>query len=359
MDLRAHGAWLLALPLLLGACRPAVAPAPKKPPAVQVGKVRAFQLQRREPASPESMIGDFVLQGPGLRVEVQGAGRAEWRGAIVGLAQDGTAHDWESQLPLIAIDGALHELRVQQVTVRKLGGRPAIIVTGSVTGKDAAFTVERSLRLSDVGSALRITTFVRWARGRMPKELAVVERVAWGGGFPVAPLVGQMLGDTPVDAEWIARDSSGRAVVVAALAGAVRIVGRHADHGRIDQLRFTDVWLPGTLRGRELRSDALLSASSAGTAQAVRRLGWVRKAPFSEVLALLDVSPPGASVQLFDAQSARAIVSGVPDEQRRVLLPLPAASLGKPLELRALAHGHARPRRERPGRAHGTAVPAG
>ncbi|HMI89950.1 MAG TPA: hypothetical protein VK509_01240, partial [Polyangiales bacterium] len=339
-------ALLIATLAAATACQPAAAPVAKKPQAVQVGKVRAFELQRRDPATPAAMIGDFVLQGPGLRVEVQGGGRAEWRGAIVGLAQDGAAYDWESLTPLLAIDGALSEVRAQAIVVRKLGGRPAIVISGSAGGgQGAVFRVERSLRLADVGSALRITTRAWRVKGRAPRELAVVERVAWGGGFPVAPLVGQLLADTPVDAEWVARGSEARAVVVAALNGPARIIGRHADHGRVDLLRFTDVWLPTTRGTGELRAEALVSASNTGIAQAARRVGWVRKRPFDEVIALLDVSPPGASVQLFDSASGRAIVSGVPDDQRRVILPLPSASGSaggaRTLELRALAHGHA------------------
>jgi hypothetical protein len=345
-SLARHGAarrFALSCALLAAspACRPAATPVAKKPQAVQVGQVSAFELQQRDPASPNAMIGDFVLQGPALRVQVQGGGRAEWRGAIVGLTQDGTSHDWESLSPLLAIDGVLGEVRVQRISARKLGGRPALVIAGSAGAQGVIYRVERSVRLTDVGSAVRISTRAWRVQGPAPRELAVVERVAWGGGFPMAPLVGQLLADTPVQAEWVARGGDARAVVVAALNGPLRIVGRHADHGRLDQLRFTDVWLPVTRTGNELRAEALVSASTAGIAQAVRRVGWARGQPFAEVMAVLDVSPPGASVQLFDSGSGRAIVSGVPDDQRRVLLPLPAASLQRTLELRALAHGHA------------------
>src|SRR5258705_7493719 len=101
------------LALTLAACKPAAAPGPPPPQTVQVGKVRAFELRAREPGSPESMVGDLVLQGPLLRVEVQGGGRAEWRGAIVGLKQEGAAHDWESLTPLLAVDGALRSIRIE------------------------------------------------------------------------------------------------------------------------------------------------------------------------------------------------------------------------------------------------------
>src|SRR5689334_18737302 len=98
---RARASFVCSL-LALCACKPSAAPKPRPPQTVQVGRVRAFELRVREPGAPESMVGDLVLQGPLLRVEVQGGERKETRGAIVGLKQDTTAHDWESLTPLLS-----------------------------------------------------------------------------------------------------------------------------------------------------------------------------------------------------------------------------------------------------------------
>src|SRR5690348_12378241 len=70
--------WPLSL-CVLCACAQAGTPEPKVQPQVKAGGVRAYEVREREADAPETMIGDFVLQGRGLRVAIDGATHAERR----------------------------------------------------------------------------------------------------------------------------------------------------------------------------------------------------------------------------------------------------------------------------------------
>jgi hypothetical protein len=71
----------------------------------------------------------------------------------------------------------------------------------------------------------------------------------------------------------------------------------------------------------------------------VRQLGWVRGKPFVEACAMMTTHPPDAQVEVVDSETGRLVVAGVPDEELRVLLPLPERFVGKPLLVGASARG--------------------
>jgi len=363
--------------VLAGACVSEPAKAPVKPADVQAGDVRAFVVTE---AGAGRAIGDVALTGPQLEIGVHAQGRVDERDQVTALRQPEGApsasasnhrdHDWEALHALLEIDGALFEPTVSRVAVERIAGKPSITIEGYVElpGDDAGVAtpargaslaglpklrlqLKRWLRLADIGSALRITTSVRVLRGKVPATLRVVERVAWGGGSPLAPFVGELRAGVAIEADWVARSIEGRSVVVGAPAGLVRVIGHNVDHARKDLLRYTDVYLE-TQRvepARKARSRAtepprfdaelLLSASHGGLARAVRQLGWARGKPFVEAVAMLTTNPPSTEVQVVDAKTGVLAIAGIPDDKRRVILPLPSDALDRALLVGARAGG--------------------
>lgn len=335
-----RAAWPLVCAWCTLACSPHAFDEGRAPAEIRAGKLRGYVVRAAEPAAQSGVSGDLALEGPELSVEIRTSGQGGERGALVRVRGPGKAHDWESLRPLLAVDGVLHEPHVQSVRLARARDRPAVIVTANVETESARFLWERTFRIADVRSALRVSSRVRLIDGQTPRELSVVERVAFGGGNPYAPLHELLAPDTPIEAEWVVRAVQRDAVVVAALRGSVRLVGHSVDHGRTDLIRFTDVWLPTAAEapGR-YAAEAVVAAGQAGAAAAVRALGWVRGKPFVEAVAMLSTQPPDAVVELVEADTGRRIVAGIPDEQRRTILPIPDLALSRPLAVIARAGG--------------------
>lgn len=346
----------------LGSCVSQPANPQAQPSEIRAGDTRAYVVAQ---PSAGTLQGDVVLVGPQLEVSVHAHGRIEERGDIIGLRQPQgapntdasghTAHDWEALHMLLEVDDAVIEPNVSRVAIERVGDKPAVVIEASVEleaseaplpasrgGGRAGLAklrleLRRVMRLADVGSALRITTDVRVVRGKPPKSLRVIERVEWGGGSPVAPLVGELQPSVPVEADWVGRAIDGRAVVVGARQGRVRVVGHSVDHARIDLLRYTDVYVEA--KAPSFTSDVLLSASHAGLARAVRQLGWARGKPFAEAVAMLSTNPPSTRVQVVDAQTGALVVAGIPDDKRIVILPIVPDATGRALLVGAQARG--------------------
>ena len=338
--------------------------APPAPVVIHGGNVRAFVVT--EPGAGRA-AGDLALVGPQLEINVRGPSHVAQRGDIVALKQpEGApsndpstfrAHDWEALELLLEVDGQLLEPAMSRVGVARVAGKPAIVLEGTVElgGADAGaapargaspatlptlrLELTRTLRLADIGSALRVTTTVRATRGRAPESLRVVERVAWGGGKPFVPLVGELEGGNTVEADWVGRSNDGHAVVAGALAGRMRVLGHNVDHARQDLIRFTDLYLEPRATKLGFKADLLITASHAGLARAVRQLGWARGTPFTEAVAMLTTNPPNTEVEVIDPVTGLPAIAGIPDDKRRVILPLPEEAVGRPLRVGARSGG--------------------
>jgi hypothetical protein len=312
----------------------------QSPAAVEAGGVRAFVVQKRDARLPHALPGDVMLDGAELSVEFDGSASALRRGALVALRHGAIAHDWESLLPWLWFGADAHAIDIDRVRVALIGGRAAMVIEGAARTPDLELRIQRLVRFADVGTVLSIRTRVTLARGEAPADLAVVERVRWGGGTPVAPLTGPLLHGQAVSADWIGRAIERRAIALGSPDGALRIVGEQAEHGRADVLRFTDVWLPTrTLALGQWQADTLLGTSLGGLGEAVRRIGWARGRPFDEIAVTLTVAPPGAEVRVVAAESGKLVSAGNPDGARRVLLPLPESARGQALAVVAFARG--------------------
>lgn len=361
--------------LALAACDGEPVQAPQKPVELRAGNVRAFVVTE---AALGRAAGDVALIGPELELNVRAQGHLEQRGDLVAIKQaDGaasgtpgghTAHDWEALHALLEVDGEVLEPAISRVSVERVGGRPAITIEGALelTGEDAGvgparggsagvpkvrLELRRVLRLADVGSAIRVSTSVRVARGRAP-SVRVIERLAWGGGTPIAPLAGEVRAGAPIEVDWIGRSIDGRAIVAGALRGPVRVISHNVDHARTDLLRYTDLFLepkavepaPRASRARNAQgtryeTELVLSASHGGLARAVRQLGWVRGEPFAEAVAMLTTNPPATEVQVIDEKTGALAIAGTPDDKLRVILPLPAGAADMALLVGARAGG--------------------
>jgi hypothetical protein len=323
------------------ACTPR-AEQPVAPKDLRKGPLHGYVVQGSAVSETGGLVdGDIALESPALSIVVRAAAQSPERGAIVAVMQaQSTAHDWETLQPLLAIDDKLHELRVRDVRLATVSQRPAIVVDAVVETESMFMFVQRTFSIGDVHNALRIGTRVRLARGPTPREVHVVERVSFGGGTPVAPLQGALQADTPLEVEWVARAIERKALVVGPLSGKARVIGYSVDHGRSDLIRFSDVWFPTrTESAGTYVAESCLTASQAGLAQAVRALGFLRGKPFAEAVAMLSTNPPDTQVEVVEATTGRFVVAGAPDEQRRVILPLPDDALTLPLSVGVRAGG--------------------
>jgi len=105
------------------ACSPAFEDGPQVS-EIRVGNLRGYVVRAASPAEHTPVSGDLALDGPELGVEIRASGQSTEQGALVRVRSRDKPHDWESLRPLLAIDGVLHEPRVESVRLARAGGGP-------------------------------------------------------------------------------------------------------------------------------------------------------------------------------------------------------------------------------------------
>jgi hypothetical protein len=332
--------------------------------AASCGEPRPTALQRGElsvrrvevggaPADADGMPlvrGDWILEGPALRVVVGGPERepSEQRGAILEAVVRGIpARDGVVLVaPRVHVGRRRYPVELREAFAVERDGRPALRLEGlaRVQGRDVA--VARELAIGREPYTLSITTRVEPldAEGGAMRIRPGV-KVAWGGATPWLPDVGLLGDEAWHDAHFVATENEGAATLFGFLDGPLRLIATYEAHGAARFLRDTEIIgsVRDAARGAPAYERAVLVVAPGGIGQAARRLGWARGRPFPEVLVRLPYAPPGALVRIATARGDRSVMRARPGPAGEALVPLPPL-LGDdpgPLVALALAPGHA------------------
>ncbi|MFW6050890.1 MAG: CehA/McbA family metallohydrolase [Myxococcota bacterium] len=338
---------------LVAAAAGAVACTPAPPTVLRGEGVRARQVPAEAHAAASAggvdlVQGDFVLEGPRLRVVVGGMRRyGEARGAILEALPPGVPPDDSVTLfaPRVHLGQRAYPLRPREVFLVERRGRPAVRLEGTVRVEGRTLRVVREVTLGGDGTWVSIATRVEQKGDRVLDGVRVGARIAWGGAPPFVPGAGGLEDADWHDVSWVGRDG-GRASPAFAFHGPpFRVRGVYDRHGEAAFLSHTEVASSRVKVPADgfVRSRSTLAVVRGGLSEPVRRLGWSQGRPYREVLVTLPYVPEGASVAAFTEDGAPVIRAGTQGTDR-VLLPLPPIRR-RPAEpvhlLRATAYGHA------------------
>jgi hypothetical protein len=325
-----------------------------RPAALRAGDVSVRRVE--EGGAPTAgggialVRGDWIVEGPSLRVVVGGPGREprEQRGAILQAVIPGMpARDGVVLVaPRVHVGRRRYPVELRDAYALERDGRPILRLEGvaRVDGREVA--VARELTVGRDAHTLSITTRVEpvdTEGGAMRIRPGV--KIAWGGATPWLPDLGLLGDEAWHDAHLVATENDGAATVFGVLDGPLRLVGTYETHGAARFLLDTEIIGPvrDAARGAPAYERAVLVVAPQGIGQATRRLGWARGRPFPEVLVRLPYAPPGSLVRIATARGDRSVMRARPGPRGEVIVPIPPL-LGDepgPLVALALAPGHA------------------
>ncbi len=312
---------------------------------VEARQVEAFEAPDRAGATV-TVPGDFVLSGGGLHLVVGGLLReGDARGAVLEMRAAGNAPTANVVLfrQTVYIGGAELRVRVQRMSLIERAGLPALRIEGVVQRGGRTVQVARELSIGRVPGTLSVSTRLFSAGGEQGVRLGA--RLAWGGPLPFMPGVGTFSDERWHRGDWVGGEGAWSSVCFGFQRGGVTARGRFEEHSGTQLLLHTDVAQLEAIAlepGVPYYEKNVLVLAPPGLAAAVRKFGMWRGRMFPEVWVYLPRRPEGSEVTLSD-QAGRPLVSGRPDENGRVALPLVTPGTGKVERYVAVAkaYGHA------------------
>jgi hypothetical protein len=318
---------------------------------LELGELRVRRVETPEPAMRPGGVaaqeGDWMIEGPALRVVVGGLAReGEARGAILEAAIPGASEEESLVLlsPRVHVGPRRYAVRATRMVALERRGRPVLRIDGEARIDGEIVDVARELTIGRSGSDVSMTSRIAPRDGRA-LQVRAGARIGWGGATPWLPGVGPVEDATWHDGPFVAGDGRGAGTVFGVHDGPVRMVAEYELHG---QARFL---LHGELMGptRTATNSApayersTLAISQRGIAEAARRFGVARGAPFPELRVVLPYAPPGSEIRVKTDASALPVMRARPDVLGIADIPLPPVGVEPDPELAvdATAIGHA------------------
>jgi hypothetical protein len=150
-------------------------------------------------------------------------------------------------------------------------------------------------------------------------------RLGWGGATPWLPGIGSVDDAGWHDGPFVAGDGRGAGTVFGVHDGPVRMVAEYELHGQARFLLHGEVMGPTRTATRTAPAyeRTTLAISKRGIAEAARRFGYARGAPFPEVRVVLPYAPPGSEIHVKTNISALSVMRARPDVLGIADVPLP------------------------------------
>ena len=312
---------------------------------VEARRIEVFEPPERAGATITAP-GDFVLSGGGVHLVVGGLLReGDARGAVLEMSRAGNAPSTNVVLfrQTIQVAGAEHKIRVVRMFLIERHGKPALRIEGIVPLEGRALDVARELSIGSVPGTLSVATRISSASGE--RDVRVGARLAWGGPVPFMPGVGTFNDEAWHRADWVGGEGALSSVCFGFENGGVAARARFEEHAGAKLLVHTDAMQAQSFAlepGVPHYEKNVLVLAPPGLAASVRTFGMWRGRMLPEVWVFLPRRPEGSEVKLSDA-AGRPLLSGRPDAQGRVVLPLVQSEAG-PVEryvVVASAYGHA------------------
>jgi hypothetical protein len=318
---------------------------------LELGELLVRRVSEREAAvrvgGVVAQAGDWVLEGPSLRVVVGGLGReGEARGAILEAKAGGASED-ES---IVLLSPRLHSgrrrftVRAEEMAALERSGRPVLRIDGVAEVGGRTVDVARELTIGRSGREVSMTTRIA-PRGDRSLTVRAGARIGWGGGTPWMPGSGWIDDATWHDGTFVAGEGRDVGTVFGVHDGPVRVLGEYERHGQASFLLHSEVIGPERTASEAAPAyeRTTLAIAPRGIAEAVRRFGWARGAPFPEERFLLPNAPAGAEIRVVTEDGQRPVMRARPDALGAALVPLPQVDPrpDAPLLAIATAPGHA------------------
>ncbi len=337
----------LGLPLSLTGCF-AERPSSFARTAVSMRKVVSFEAPSDERGSVARMPGDFVIEGNGLQVVVGGLLRTtKRRGSVLEATREGVPAPESIVLlsPAVYVGGVSRPLRIVRMFILMRQKQPTLRMEGSVWVQDHGMSFAQELTLGRVPGTLSISTRLVTLRTDGEADVRVGARVAWGGPRPFMPGVGVVEDQSFHRGVILSAEGVTGSTTFGFTDGALSVRARYEGRAQGKALLYTDlVAIAGhrLLRAKPFYTRGVLAIAPGGISATARAFGFARGRPFDEVWASVPYHPEGAEVVL-TSDSPKPWMTGRPDGEGRVVLPVVPVGGRMPVEvaLVASAYGHA------------------
>ena len=318
---------------------------------LRIGALIVRRVASRESAARVGGVvaqpGDWVVEGPSLRVVVGGLSReGEPRGAILEAEAEG-ASDEESIVllsPRLHVGRRRFPIRANEMVAITRDGRPVLRIDGVAEVEGRTVDVAREITIGRSGREVSMTTRIA-PRGEGGVDVRVGARIAWGGATPWLPGSGFTDDTDWHDAGFVAGEGREVGTVFGVHDGAVRVAAEYETHGQARFLLHSEVMGPTRTASASAPAyeRSTLAMAPRGLGEAVRRFGWARGAPFPEARFILPSTPPGAEIRVTTEDGARPVMRARPDVLGTAMVPLPPLDDARDLALLAMATapGHA------------------
>ena len=318
---------------------------------VRVGELVVRRVTDREVATRVGGVvaqsGDWVLEGPSLRVVIGGLEReGEPRGAILEAHVEGEGE----QESILLLSPRVHSgrrrfaVRAKDMFAIERAGKPVLRIEGVAEIAGRTVDVARELTIGRSGREVSMTTRIA-PRGDGTLAVRVGARIAWGGGTPWLPGTGWIDDETWHDAGFVAGEGREVGTVFGVHDGPVRVLSEYETHGQARFLLHSEVMGPERTASEAAPAyeRTTLAIAARGIAEAVRRFGWARGAAFPEVRVVLPNMPAGAEIRVSTEEGGKPVMRARPDTLGNALVPLPPVDTrpGAALLAIATAPGHA------------------
>lgn len=318
---------------------------------LRIGELVVRRVDEREGAARVGGVvarqGDWIVEGPSLRIVIGGLEReGESRGAILEAEAEG-ASDEES---IVLLSPRLHvgrrrvAVRAREMMAIEREGRPVLRIEGVAEVGERSIDVAREITIGRLGREVSMTTRIA-PRGEGSLEVRSGTRVAWGGATPWLPGSGWIEDASWHDATFVAGEGREVGTVFGVYDGPLRVIGEYETHGQARFLQHSEIMGPRrtATAAAPAYERTTLAIAPRGIAEAVRRFGWARGAPFPEARFVLPNAPPRAEIRVVTADTGRPVMRARPDVLGAAMVPLPPLDNRRDTMLvaTATAPGHA------------------
>jgi hypothetical protein len=303
---------------------------PQRTVVLEAGGVSVLRIVHPEHAvtgQGQARSGDWVIASKNVTLVVgdaSGKTNPDSRsGAIVSLST-GTPlrHPLRQIHTAVQIEGAPVALRT--TGVRPVAASPTPRLRVSQVASGFALFLDTDLWLDSDGTIVDAVTALRNASSQPIRMVRLGDAVAWPGGVPFAPRVGEVSGPTTALLPWFARKGETVTFALAFPDAAAEVEFKSDENGPIAQLALSpsfDVRPGATVRYRRF-----LIVGGDGGLGPVAELAWRRTGhPMGRVRGTLKPPPKWARVRALDP-SGRTIMETDADANGRYDLPLPEGS---------------------------------
>ena len=313
------------------------------------GRIRIHRVTLLESRGPvdglHPRFGDWILRSDHIRVLVGGVSRPpDERGALLELhARGGDDDDARVQIaPSVHLGRRRRRVVIDAMRAIERNGRPVLRIAGAIAGETESKVVyTRELALDTESASIGMHARVSVDEGRFAVRLG--ERGIWGGREVFVPGEGFVADTSFREAGFVAVEGSASSSVFARVDRPMHVGVVFETHGTERLTQFAEMVddARDLSPERSVTASAILAISEHGMNEALRRVGFLRRAPYPEAHVDLPYAPDESIVRVRTLDGRLAQIAR-PGPNGHVRVPLPDVPFStSEYNVAATARGHA------------------